>query len=61
MQINVGKIDKISRIILGAVLISLVFVGPQTQWGWLGLILLITGLTGRCPLYKIAGINTDRS
>jgi hypothetical protein len=35
-----------------------VFVGPQTAWGWVGLVPLATGLVGFCPLYSILGINT---
>jgi hypothetical protein len=55
---NIGSIDRILRIIVGAVLIALVFVGPQTPWGWIGLIPLITALIGWCPLYSIVGIKT---
>ena len=46
------------RIIAGIVLIALVFVGPQTNWGWIGIVPLATGLVGFCPLYRILGINT---
>ena len=55
---NEGTVDRVLRVILGAVLLSLVFVGPQTAWGWIGLIPLITGLVGTCPLYSAIGINT---
>lgn len=55
---NEGKIDRTLRIILGAALLSLVFVGPQTLWGLVGLIPLITGFTGFCPLYRLLGLNT---
>lgn len=55
---NVGTVDKVIRIILGLALIALVFVGPQTPWGWIGIILLATGLIGICPLYSVFGINT---
>ncbi len=46
MTKNMGSIDKTLRIIVGLVLISLVFVGPQTPWGWIGLIPLATELCG---------------
>lgn len=36
----------------------LVFVGPQTAWGWVGVVPLITGLAGTCPVYSLLGINT---
>ncbi len=55
---NVGTVDKAVRIVIGLVLIALVFVGPQTPWGWIGVILVATGLIGFCPLYRLVGINT---
>ena len=55
---NVGTVDKVIRIILGLVLLALVFVGPQTPWGWIGIIPLATGLIGFCPLYSVFGMNT---
>jgi len=58
MQANVGSIDKTLRIIIGLILISLVFVGPKTPWGWIGVIPLVTALVNWCPLYRLLGINT---
>lgn len=55
---NEGTLDRALRVIAGIVLISLVFVGPQTPWGWLGIVPLATGLIGSCPLYSLLGINT---
>ena len=55
---NVGNPDRAFRIILGIGLISLVFVGPQTLWGWVGVIPLLTAFVGSCPLYSLLGINT---
>jgi len=55
---NVGGIDRILRIIVGLVILSLVFVGPKTAWGWIGLIPLLTGTFGFCPLYPIVKANT---
>lgn len=55
---NVGGADRILRIIAGLVLIALVFVGPQTPWGWIGLIPLATGLLRTCPAYSLLGIST---
>ena len=57
-MLNVGSADKLVRIIIGLGLISLVFVGPKTPWGWIGVIPLATALIGWCPLYRILGINT---
>ena len=55
---NVGGADKIIRIVVGLVLLSLVFIGPKTLWGLVGLVPLLTGLMGTCPLYSILGMNT---
>ena len=60
MTRNEGGLDRVLRVILGVVLIALVFVGPRTPWGWVGLVPLITGLVGLCPLYSILGIRTCR-
>lgn len=61
MARNEGTLDRTLRVILGLVLIALAFVGPQTPWGWVGLVPLLTGLVGMCPLYSILGINTCRA
>jgi hypothetical protein len=58
MPRNEGTLDRGLRVILGLVLIALVFVGPQTVWGWVGVVPLLTGLVGFCPLYRLVGINT---
>jgi hypothetical protein len=58
LQRNEHTIDRVVRIALGLALLMIVFVGPQTPWGWLGLIPLVTGLLGRCPIYTLLGINT---
>ncbi len=55
---NEGTVDRALRVIFGLVLISLVFVGPKTVWGWIGLIPLITGLTGSCLAYNVFGWDT---
>lgn len=57
---NEGMMDRALRVVAGLVLLALVFVGPQTPLGWLGLVPLITGLVGFCPLYRLIGVNTCR-
>jgi hypothetical protein len=39
-------------------LVSLVFVGPQTPWGWIGVVPIVTGSLGSCPLYTLFGFST---
>ncbi|MDG4650311.1 DUF2892 domain-containing protein [Roseibacterium sp. SDUM158017] len=58
MTRNEGNVDRALRIIVGLALLAIVFVGPQTPWGWIGLVPLVTGLVGICPLYAALGINT---
>jgi len=60
MKFNVGGIDRILRIIVGAALIALVFVGPQTPWGWVGVVPLATGLIGWCPAYLPFGLSSAK-
>jgi len=58
---NIGVVDKGLRILIGIIGVTLVFFGPQTVWGWLGLVPLLTGLINFCPLYKLLGISTQSS
>lgn len=55
---NIGTIDRSTRTIVGIALIATVFVGPQTPWGWIGVIPLITAVSGNCPAYALLGLNT---
>ena len=48
-ETNVGTVDRILRIVVGLALIAIVFVGPQTPWGWIGVIPLVSGLARICP------------
>ncbi|WP_297371751.1 DUF2892 domain-containing protein [Acidocella sp.] len=58
MKANVGTIDRVLRVIVGLVLLSLVFVGPKTMWGLIGLVPLGTAAIGFCPAYLPFGLNT---
>ncbi len=55
---NVGKTDRIIRVILGVLLIGNVFFALQHPIGWIGVILVLTGIAGICPLYSLLGLNT---
>lgn len=55
---NVGTIDRIIRVVVGLAIISLVYVGPKTPFGWLGIIPLLTAAIGSCPLYSVFGWST---
>ena len=58
MKANVGSIDRILRIVVGVGLIALVFVGPKTPLGWIGIVPLLTAFVSFCPLYSLLGVNT---
>lgn len=58
MLTNESSIDRALRVVLGIVVLSLVVVGPKTMWGLLGLVPLLTGLVGFCPLYRLLGVST---
>jgi hypothetical protein len=60
MKTNEAGIDRVLRVVIGLVLLSFVFIGPQTAWGWIGLVPLLTGVVGFCPLYRLLGVDTCR-
>ncbi|MEQ9316111.1 MAG: DUF2892 domain-containing protein [Henriciella sp.] len=60
MARNEGTIDRVLRVIVGLALVSLIFVGPKTIWGLVGVVPLLTGLVGYCPVYSLFGIRTCR-
>ncbi len=55
---NENTLDRGIRVVLGLALLSLTVIGPHTLWGLVGLVPLITGLMGRCPLYALFGLST---
>jgi len=55
---NEHVVDRALRVVLGLVVLSLAFVGPQSPWGYIGLVPLATGLLGSCPLYTLLGVST---
>jgi hypothetical protein len=58
MNQNEGSVDRLARVLLGSVLLSLFFFGPHTWLGLLGIVPLLTGVVGFCPLYRALGIST---
>ena len=55
MKSNVSGTDRVARVVIGAVLIGAALMGNIGVWGWIGLIPLVTGAVGFCPLYCICG------
>jgi hypothetical protein len=58
MKTNVGGIDRILRIGAGVVLVGLAATGTVGAWGWIGIVPLLTGALGFCPVYPLLGLNT---
>ena len=58
MTSNVGGIDRVLRIVVGAVLVAMALTHTIGAWGYLGLIVLATGVFSFCGVYTLLGINT---
>lgn len=61
MTHNEGTIDRAIRVALGLALLSLTFLGPHTWLGFVGVVPLVTGIVGFCPLYRVLGLSTRRA
>lgn len=58
MKVNEGALDRGLRVVAGLVLIGLAATGTIGAWGYIGLVPLVTGAVGLCPLYALVGIDT---
>ena len=58
MKVNEGSFDRALRIVVGLALIGLTVYGVIGVWGWVGVVPLLTGAIGMCPLYSVLGLNT---
>jgi len=60
MKTNEGTVDRALRVVAGLALIGLAVGGVIGAWGWIGIVPLVTGAVGMCPLYSMFGISTCR-
>ena len=60
-KINVGNTDRLIRVLAGAALVAATLGGYISNWGWLGLIPLLTGIFRYCPAYLPFGLSTCRN
>lgn len=69
-QANVGTVDRILRIALGALLINLPFTTSFDLWASdilnyatpiVGVVLVLTAIVRFCPLYRLVGASTCHS
>jgi hypothetical protein len=58
LEKNEHPIERGVRILVGLGLLGIAFFGPKTPWGFIGILPLITGAFGSCPLYSVLGIST---
>ena len=58
MRANVGSFDRMVRIVAGLALIGLAAAGIIGPWGYIGVVLLLTGFMRVCPAYSLLGVNT---
>jgi hypothetical protein len=58
MKTNEGNLDRVLRVVAGLVLIGLAATGKVGLWGYIGVVPLLTGAVGFCPLYTVLGLNT---
>ncbi|MCE5972918.1 DUF2892 domain-containing protein [Sinirhodobacter sp. WL0062] len=61
LKSNVGGIDRVLRILVGLALLAGFFLNAEATYRWaylIGVVPLLTGLMGSCPLYSIFGFNT---
>jgi hypothetical protein len=58
MTANTGNVDRMLRAMVGLALIGLAITGIMGWWGWIGVVPLLTGVFGICPMYAMLGINT---
>jgi len=58
LMINEGTLDRVVRVALGLAILSLSVAGPRSLYGLIGILPVVTGLAGFCPLYRLVGIRT---
>ncbi len=61
MPRNMGSLDRVIRVVVGLALLAGFFLNTTAEWRWLyllGIVPLMTGLVGTCPMYSILGVNT---
>ncbi|GIK21596.1 MAG: DUF2892 domain-containing protein [Ignavibacteriota bacterium] len=59
MKANIGKSDKVIRLVLGTVII-LLGIYLKSWWGIIGVVPIITALLNFCPVWKLLGISTRK-
>ncbi len=58
LAVNEHPIERVVRLALGAGLVGAAVTGAIGAWGYIGIVPILTGLLGSCPLYSVFGIST---
>ena len=58
MKTNIGGLDRLGRLVIGATLIGFAAFGIIGFWGYIGVVPIATALIGWCPAYRALGIST---
>ena len=58
MQRNEGNLDRALRVVAGILLIGLAAAHVVGPWAYIGVVPLLTGAVGMCPVYSVLGIRT---
>ncbi|MGB4811053.1 MAG: DUF2892 domain-containing protein [Methylophilaceae bacterium] len=61
MKANIGSIDRILRLVIGAALLAWVLFFGGPVWAWVGIVAIGTAVINFCPLYSILGVNTCKT
>lgn len=65
MKKNVGSTDKIIRYVIAVVALYFAYKGVESPWNYIlylvAGIMVVTAVTGSCPLFSVFGISTDKS
>lgn len=58
LSVNEHPVERVVRVGVGLALVTLAVMGTIGVWGYIGVVPILTGLVGRCPLYTLLGIST---
>lgn len=58
MKVNEHPVERIVRVGAGLALVGLAMAGTIGAWGYIGVVPILTGATGVCPLYSLLGMST---
>lgn len=56
--VNEHPMERVARVALGVALVALAGMGTIGAWGYIGVVALLTGVAGTCPLYSGFGFST---